>query len=855
MAEESEVELACNLNPLHGEDDANELFIADDREVGATVIADVEDSNDEAAPPFNGSFEAATRERKPVKGKKSPRRSDDEDAEQSTGKKKKPRNSLFGGGGDSGQSNQSSNDEDTNAQTEKKTETTSLFGNGRCTGPFVESDNEDDADNEGQSNVPTGIRGRMSSLTLDQQNEARENGEGPSRPMGMMSPLQESERSPSPTPSEQLDEEEFPMPTDDPVASYGLRTNIDRRKIKTTHLDADYSGDFDPAAEARKEAQKRSEAKARKAKAKGKGKGKKKAVAPQERIPKFIVRFKFKAFGNVLNVTNAEFNWPDGHSILDTEDEREQAERRARFRQTTPGLSAQEPIRDPRKDLYDLTGHPIARGCKSCRQQLQDCSAVETGEFPCTQCKDDEIPCQPIVGPKVKGRCGNCNEAGQEVCSFETGGIQGDFCDECFDADLPETCEPMLPPGGYKTSRIDIDRIMSGPDRKFTNCTNCRLLKKRCSLKRKTDKPPCKHCKKTKRPCTFYETPVAELSKKEGKKKVGESSSNSSKPHPGEQHQGLSDIAPDVAMPNATFFTAEDMDDLDDSTSPSTPTREATPDMEMEDIEGRRGKITKIRTCFAHPVVFHSDLSAPPAPQECSFCEMPALSLTGLFEKTVHVLAWPDGTGYTEIAGGHSESYDVPTTMCQVCTFSRLQVIACPGHDMQPLDDASVEEAHEHDTAFDALLGAVGRSEAVQRELAKWCAMCFSVARYRCCAGQPSLVDDEMRDGCGLRLCGRCEEEFGEVFEGDSSAMAAAYEKEGKSREEDEGDEVRRVRARADVGFLMQEGLLVANVNAGVGGDEGDEGWEGDGDGDGDGEGEGEGGVEFDEEMEFDGEM
>ncbi|KAF2639119.1 hypothetical protein P280DRAFT_403171 [Massarina eburnea CBS 473.64] len=656
----------------------------------------------------------------------------------------------------------------------------------------------------------------MSSLTLD---HTKDNDQRSSKQSHTpLATVNEPDRTPSPTPSEELDDEELSIP-EDPVISYGLRKNIDRKRV-TTFIDEDRTGDFDPAEEARKEAQKRIESKARKqskAKGKGKGKGKQKAVeVPKEFVRKLIVRLKFEAFGNVLNVTNSTDNWPDGHSILDTEDEHEQEERRTYFRQSTPGREPQIPVKDPYGELDDLTGYPEARGCKCCRQHLQHCSAIETGEFPCAQCTADDVDCHPLIEPKVKGRCKQCIERGTEACSYETEDCQGVQCDECFEDDI--ICEAGLPPSRYTVNRADIDRVMRGPDRKWVDCTNCRMLKKRCSIKKKSDKGPCKGCKKEKVPCTFYSTPIFELSrKKQGKKKVVENGESSNTAATSTGYLNIKDIAPDVHMPDSTFFSPSDLEDLEKASSDDdngndddTAMRDPSPEIELEDAEGRKGTMREIRTSFAHPIKFCTGTVDDYVP-DCNFCEMPAYSFVGSFERTPLVIPWPNGAGFTEIAGGHRETGDGATTMCQTCTFARLQILACEAHDVHPMPSL-IPASDDFDTAAEELISAEPRSRAFQEQLLRWCSMCFSPATHGCCATQPSILggeDDEMMEGCGLRLCGRCEKEFREVFVGDSSAMATAFDREKKARE---GDEEALKVVRADVGFLKSDGLLMRSV-------------------------------------------
>ena len=68
--------------------------------------------------------------------------------------------------------------------------------------------------------------------------------------------------------------------------------------------------------------------------------------------------------------------------------------------------------------------------------------------------------------------------------------------------------------------------------------------------------------------------------------------------------------------------------------------------------------------------------------------------------------------------------------------------------------------------------------------------------------------EEEMLDGCGLRLCGPCELSLRETYGGDLDTMATVVDLEPKATEEDEEDP----NIRADVGLLRSEGLLMKNV-------------------------------------------
>lgn len=576
----------------------------------------------------------------------------------------------------------------------------------------------------------------------------------------------------------------------DSQPAYELRQNIPR-KTAFTYIDTDNSGNFDPLDEAKRKMLKINKAKAAKL---AQQKKKKKQSAPKQQIEKLIVKLHFEAFGNVRNYTDDEQNWPDNWSEVDSECERNRQEYRDSFRRNTPGHIVQMPIEDPTGELDDLTGHPVARGCKCCRTNNHDCSMITNGIYPCMQCAVEDTECEPIVPAPVKGRCMQCVTDGIDVCSFEFKPGEAS-CDLCFESGL--VCVP-LPPEGYRAKRINIDDLMYGEDRPYAACTVCRQEKKRCSLKKKTDNPPCKYCKKHRIGCTFFDLPKLDLAKKtttaaSGRRPLG--------PTEGK--------APEVAMPSSSYFTAEDLADME-MREEETSSRESTPEIEMEDKAGNTGLLTKIMTSFAHPIKFNVPLGAI---SDCNFCEMPMFGIVGHFEREVHVIRWYDGRGYTEVGGGHCE-YNSPSQMCGLCTITRLQIIVCGDHQLEPAFDS--DNVPDFNTVTDDLISAEPGSDDMVYQLKRWCSMCFSVAKFGCARVQPSVCGEEEETvvGCGLRLCDRCAVRLKDEFEGNIELLAEHMDPSPKISIEDEESDDLEGMARADVGFLKKDGLLMAAIYA-----------------------------------------
>jgi hypothetical protein len=509
---------------------------------------------------------------------------------------------------------------------------------------------------------------------------------------------------------------------------------------------------------------------------------------PKVYTTKCIVELGFENIGTVLNITNGEDNWPSGYGDGNLYCRKKKEGYCGKYRRETPGLDHQFGIRDPSGKVDDMTGYPAARGCEKCRVGNKTCSIIGGGPFPCEECLNEDHSCEPIMKPTTKGRCKQCVQDEQETCSFEEDPNQA-VCDECMAND--HACE-SLPPPGYKTPRISIDEIMYGPNRRHIQCTFCRSEKKRCSLKKTTDKPPCGYCKKHGIGCTFYDLPkiLAGKNMEINKKKAA--------PGPTDGD------APEVSKPGSEFFSLEDLEDMERNED-EVISRDVTPEVEMEDDAGNTGPLIKVKTSFAHPIQFNVRTGKD---NDCNFCEMPMFGFFGHFEREVHVIRWYSGLGYTELGGGHREDKGA-TNMCTDCTNTRLQIIVCPGHTLQRISDAVVDEDF---TALGfELMDAEPGSDEMRYQLQRWCSMCAYAASWGCTSMQPPVEgEDELEvAGCGLRLCDKCAEALRVDYDGDLEEMANEMASRPKVSEEEAQSEAFERKPRADVGFLRQDDLLM----------------------------------------------
>jgi hypothetical protein len=402
------------------------------------------------------------------------------------------------------------------------------------------------------------------------------------------------------------------------------------------------------------------------------------------------------------------------------------------------------------------------------------------------------------------------------------------MCDECLEADNLD-CK-AIPLRGYRRPRIDLERDHYGQDRKWTSCTHCREENKKCSLKKKTDKPPCKRCKRQKIGCHFYNVAPREkekVKKPEKKENDAEEEIPMSETFKDPRRTLLERIAPETSIPGSDLFSPEDLAYMEaqSSENESEAQEELDEDADqeiMEDAEGHSGVLTTIKTSFAHPMVFSiAPPDHPNAIRNCDFCRMPIFGIVGHFEREVHAIRWTDGLGYTEFGNGHREGNSA-TTMCRQCTFNRLQVMVCPEHVIQ-----SMELHHsqlDYNAAAEDLMSTPGGTPETQYELQRWCSLCFSLATHGCCTPQPFVgaeeheEDSEMMNGCGLRLCSRCAQDLDQSYHNDLHEMATALDKEPKPKyvesdeEETERDLSDQGTVRADVGLLRVDGLLMKCV-------------------------------------------
>ncbi|KAL1632480.1 hypothetical protein SLS56_003558 [Neofusicoccum ribis] len=413
------------------------------------------------------------------------------------------------------------------------------------------------------------------------------------------------------------------------------------------------------------------------------------------------------------------------------------------------------PIPDPLGLEDDLRHHPAARGCVKCRIEERKCSLRETGNtWPCLECihscgDEDVVQCELISPPGRKVPCENCLDS-EKDCSYNDPDTDHNLaCRQCQEESL--TCmagpdEDALPKRITYTPPPGVEYV---PYRPFVACTACRKARKGCSLKKKTDQPPCRACQKADIPCTFEklypinpgkqkvtaidDSPVASSSPSglvrdeepanNGPSKKRDSGIAGMTPMNKKQQAGPS-TAPKVnadgittfrtgantasAHRNHTLPRAANKPRMDrivhinphstligprsltiqsyHPTNPNTPASYHLPPppadlLEMTDSAGHTGHFREMVTALAHPVTFSLAASS----RTCRFCADPTFGLVGLSFKKASVIAWADGRGCTEVLDGHRGHGAAPAAMCRACVLARVDVLACPAHELASL--------------------------------------------------------------------------------------------------------------------------------------------------------------------------
>jgi len=433
-------------------------------------------------------------------------------------------------------------------------------------------------------------------------------------------------------------------------------------------------------------------------------------------------------------------------------------------------------------------GHPSARGCRGCHELGLECSLIEESmSYPCDNCLEDDCDCILITPPKNKDACEEC-KCKKLPCSYrENRGVGLRSCESCEDAGHlcitgPEASRRM---DEFLRKLAPRTTFVPNLDSQCVTCSFCSANKISCSIRTKDDEPSCKICDDNNMICTFETIPRPARQQKTPSKKskletnVKIKSNNSSRPKADTSATYNHQQQPVYSEKSQRKICAQKVR----KTGVQTPPVPVVKD----------GKVVQMRTSFCHPIKFNYIppplILSEPGYKPCHFCVVPGGELygaLGLGEKDVQLIVWDSGFGNEEIAGGWSEEGAETTRMCEDCTFRRLKIVLCEGHEIRPIDGvderdfdwkAAYEDLFAGNFYKDDGLGDFGSGFGKpvsengegkktmipdrQKPMASWCSICIAPAFYECCArhsiGEIGGVTSEGHDeGCGLQLCEVC---------------------------------------------------------------------------------------------------
>ncbi len=386
----------------------------------------------------------------------------------------------------------------------------------------------------------------------------------------------------------------------------------------------------------------------------------------------------------------------------------------------------------------DITNSdPAAKGCKACFTLGLPCSLLQEGSgYPCDICAADSEECELIVEPLLKQACQNCKRR-KIACSYRDEVDHRGPCKSCVKSSI---------------------RCVAGPLRR----------------RRRARPPVNKGSSQLSTPLSQQHCQITSSRKRRHKDLEGSvSPPRIVSPYKGRRLAG-----------EAMHVEAEEDYELEIS---------------REDIpkNAPHAVIRIIRTRLAHPVNFNYEPKTDEELIPCHWCDDLYYGLVGLGAVDAEVIDYRDGRGYEEVGNGHTNTGHLPSRMCTSCTLDRFIIIACIDHQMQPILNANPESP-----GFASFMNYLAPGKASSAPFG-WCSICPTPASYYCCQPQglnspPGDPNEplEGRIGCGLLLCGRCEELLTGKYFGVLERLI-----EGLSGEQ--------TLLRADVDFLHPNGELL----------------------------------------------
>jgi hypothetical protein len=457
--------------------------------------------------------------------------------------------------------------------------------------------------------------------------------------------------------------------------------------------------------------------------------------------------------------------------------------------------------------LSDLTGHPLARGCKGCRELGDRCSLLEPGAtYPCEACLEISHDCQLNVEPAHKQACEHCKQK-RKHCSYDEneddhekpciGCAKAGF--KCFagaaqepgrtrltEDGLPSTLPlPLTSRKNKGKARAEVSTLAPATPAKCTSrylkCTACQESGRRCSLQRKKPQLPCKHCKEDDITCELEDT--------------------ANKPTPSMSRPAASNLSKISANTASVSRLIANI--------PPTSTSASF-------IVVNKPQTIKIATRLAHPIYFNQRKNP------CRWCQVAMFGLYGYGSvRTPTVTIWPNGLGCSELSGGHvAAGSPAPTYMCGGCTTLRLLACACGGHDLKQIEGPTVESKGYWDKNASLKRLAYTQPATTERreQERRWCILCPTLAKWECSTAVGIPLDRMREDvskglpkvGCGLRLCNSCATVLQKTYKGNLNRTVKNME--SNTRIKTFGKQMWLDGLRADFEFFQENSFLLKQI-------------------------------------------
>lgn len=337
----------------------------------------------------------------------------------------------------------------------------------------------------------------------------------------------------------------------------------------------------------------------------------------------------------------------------------------------------------------DLTGHPVARGCWECLTIGIRCPLLENERYwPCTTCLDDDHECELLTPPTYKRPCEHCK-----------GKLIG--CSYTYTLDHDGPCEECSRTGGRCVAgpakeaireRISYDRDWANDPwqeskppkpKKLPSCRRCRERDQLCSFSAGDKSDVCTSCDMATENC---QPELGMKSSRKRKRPQAKAATTTGKSN--NDYENVS-WGPDILGENTGrskpiiigSSSESSSDDSSDTPPPPPPKKNRS---KAKHTTKEEGSLETISTKFAHPIRFNYEGQDP-----CHFCSDIRFSMFGLGSTEVEVVVWNDGRGLDEISGGHRGQGIESTRMCVSCTTSRIPIVMCGKHKLQPLEGES----------------------------------------------------------------------------------------------------------------------------------------------------------------------